>query len=408
MFETLNLKGWRQFEEIDITFHKQLTILTGTNGAGKTTLLNILNRNFGWNVNLVGTPTRDKTGLLMFFSGIKDLLKKYLEGDQNELITIGRLQRTDGTTSDIRVSAKVGQTYTLDITNTSNVKGLHIPSHRSNYIYQQITQIPIQPPTREQIFSSHSGQVKNRYITGSATPPNYYIKESLIALAHGYGNEIISRDYRATQLFEGFQRILKIILPPNLGFEKISIEVSEVVLITKSGNFPIDSVSGGVASIIDLAWQVYMFGDPGENFIVTIDEPENHLHPEMQKTLLTNLITAFPNTQFIVSTHNPFIITSVPDSQVYVLSYNEENKVVSTLLDQINKAGSAGEVLREVLGLSSTKPEWVEKKLQNIISRYKGQDFNNNNLELFRTEMKEIGLDEFIPETVAKIGEVTQ
>ena len=39
--------GWRQFKEVDIKFHKRLTIITGTNGAGKTSILNILNNHFG-------------------------------------------------------------------------------------------------------------------------------------------------------------------------------------------------------------------------------------------------------------------------------------------------------------------------------------------------------------------------
>lgn len=34
-FEKLNIEKWKQFENIEIDFHQQLTILTGANGAGK-------------------------------------------------------------------------------------------------------------------------------------------------------------------------------------------------------------------------------------------------------------------------------------------------------------------------------------------------------------------------------------
>lgn len=75
-----------------------------------------------------------------------------------------------------------------------------------------------------------------------------------------------------------------------------------------------------------------MFVDTSESFVALIDEPENHLHPELQKNFLGNLIKAFPKVQFIVATHNPFMISAVRDSNVYVLNYNELNKVFSTKL----------------------------------------------------------------------------
>lgn len=126
----------------------------------------------------------------------------------------------------------------------------------------------------------------------------------------GYGNQSVVANENAKKLFEGYADILKIVLPPKLGFEGISVIVPEVMLCTKTGNFPIDAVSGGISSIIDITWQLYMFADTSESFVAIIDEPENHLHPELQRNFLGNLIKAFPNVQFIVATHNPFMITA--------------------------------------------------------------------------------------------------
>lgn len=42
MFTRIKIEDWRQFSNIDITFHEHLTVLTGANGAGKTTVLNLL------------------------------------------------------------------------------------------------------------------------------------------------------------------------------------------------------------------------------------------------------------------------------------------------------------------------------------------------------------------------------
>ena len=144
-------------------------------------------------------------------------------------------------------------------------------------------------------------------------------------------------------MFEGYVNILRIVLPPKLGFENISVNIPEVMLCTKTGNFPIDAVSGGISSIIDITWQLYMFSDTSESFVALINEPENHLHPELQKSFLGNLIKAFPNVQFIVATHNPFMISAVKESNVYVLDYDEEHKVFSTKLDYVNRAGTSSQ-----------------------------------------------------------------
>ena len=60
---------------------------------------------------------------------------------------------------------------------------------------------------------------------------------------------------------------------------------------------------------------------------MTFDEPENHLHPSMQKSFLPNVIAAFPSVQIIAVTHSPFIISALQDSAVYVLRYEDTEDV---------------------------------------------------------------------------------
>lgn len=113
------------------------------------------------------------------------------------------------------------------------------------------------------------------------------MKETLIALAaFGYGNNIIDQDAESLATFSGFQEVLRKILPPSLGFVRLGVRLPEVVLITQSGDFSLDAVSGGIASLIDLGWQIFMYASSDTPFAVTIDEPENHLHPELQRTVL--------------------------------------------------------------------------------------------------------------------------
>lgn len=46
--------------------------------------------------------------------------------------------------------------------------------------------------------------------------------------------------------------------------------------------------------------------------IVMIDEVDMHLHPSWQQTVLGSLTQAFPNIQFIVTTHSPQVLSTVP------------------------------------------------------------------------------------------------
>lgn len=56
---------------------------------------------------------------------------------------------------------------------------------------------------------------------------------------------------------------------------------------------------------------------------VFIDEPETHLHLEMQYQILPWLTRLFPNLQFIVATHSPAVASSIKNATVFDLSTGE-------------------------------------------------------------------------------------
>jgi hypothetical protein len=58
--------------------------------------------------------------------------------------------------------------------------------------------------------------------------------------------------------------------------------------------------------------------------IIIIDEPELHLHVSLQKQIMPMMTKIFPdNTQFIVATHSPFVVTSLENSVVFDLETKE-------------------------------------------------------------------------------------
>ena len=133
-----------------------------------------------------------------------------------------------------------------------------------------------------------------------------------------------------------------------------------------------------------------------------IDEIENHLHATMQRSILPSIISAFPNVQFIVSTHSPLIVGSVKDSNVYAFRYDENKKIYNEYLDLINKAKTANEILNEVLGVPFTMPIWVENSLNTIVEKYSSSEVSSQIFKEMRAELKQLGLENLMPAAMDK------
>ena len=80
--------------------------------------------------------------------------------------------------------------------------------------------------------------------------------------------------------------------------------------------------------------------------IVLIDELDAHLHVSLQRRILSFFTHAFPNIQFIVTTHSPFVVQSVNDAVIYDLSKREQLQDLSMY--------SYESILKGLLGVEST------------------------------------------------------
>ena len=95
----------------------------------------------------------------------------------------------------------------------------------------------------------------------------------------GYGIQAVVPHYESQEAFEGFSEALRRVLPADLNFRKIAIRMPEVILETGTGDFSLVAASGGIAALMDVAWQINMQSRAGATFTVLMDEPENHLEP---------------------------------------------------------------------------------------------------------------------------------
>lgn len=401
-FRSVQLHEWQQFREIDVNFHDRLTVLTGANASGKTTMLNILARHADWQVPALSVPQRSP------LTGIIEFITRLFGGkNRSDDSVIGSISYASDKTARLTVPRQAGANYQIAIEDQQAVPCFLVPSHRSVYRYQQINQIPTARLDKHQAFNRVWNSTRNRYFGGSDHPSSFHMKETLISWSiFGRGNVDMGPDPELLDLYEGFQQALGRVLPPTLGFRKFSIRNLEIVLECDSGEFMIDGASGGLSTLIDLAWQIYMFStkDRG-SFTVLIDEVENHLHPTMQRQILSDLLSAFPQTRFIVSTHSPLIVNSVRECAVYALRYNEDRQVVSERLDFERRATTAAQVLDEVLGVATTIPVWAERELESIVQSMATQDLTEERFREMRGALNLIGLGHYVPQALGKLLE---
>ena len=98
--------------------------------------------------------------------------------------------------------------------------------------------------------------------------------------------------------------------------------------------------------------------------IVLIDEVDLHLHPKWQQTVLDSLRRAFPNAQFIVTTHSEQVIAAVEPKHIVRLDRVADGVAASRPTSTYG--ATPDRVAEDVMGVPHLRPAHVEDTL----SRY--------------------------------------
>jgi AAA15 family ATPase/GTPase len=89
--------------------------------------------------------------------------------------------------------------------------------------------------------------------------------------------------------------------------------------------FDFNTLSEGYAALLNIVMELMLRMDAKNRKaydaqgLVLIDEIETHLHLDLQKKVLPFLIAIFPKIQFVVTTHSPFVLSSVEKAVVFDL-----------------------------------------------------------------------------------------
>lgn len=150
----------------------------------------------------------------------------------------------------------------------------------------------------------------------------------------------------------------------------------EVKIVNDNTEINIFQASKGqlvyISLIADLARRLISLNPNLENplhgqGIVLIDEIELHLHPEWQQNIVKNLISTFPNIQFIVTTHSPQVLSTVSKYKIRNIGENVDGDDIVAIPMAESYARSSSTVLSAVMHVKAA-PDFPEKKL---LDRYK-------------------------------------
>ncbi|MDR2027262.1 MAG: ATP-binding protein [Prevotellaceae bacterium] len=130
--------------------------------------------------------------------------------------------------------------------------------------------------------------------------------------------------------FAGFEKNLKILFEdPNVTLKFNPDDYHFSICHENRPPYSFQTLSAGYRAIFDIYAELIMrmeyfrISPKDLTGVVLIDEIDSHLHVSLQRLILPFFTESFPEIQFIVTTHSPFVLISAPDTVVFDLAKNE-------------------------------------------------------------------------------------
>lgn len=348
--KTIEIKNYKCFEELNIDCQRkdgslhQWTVLLGNNNTGKTSLLKAI-------ANLRPVILKNASGNKIQLSDDKvELTKRYVPAlvyDEEEHDKLSSNSFVGCTTTLERMFTWRYKQNWASITTDTEVENFRMYGYGvSRY------------PSKTSLSESGCEDCATLFFSDQRL---INIEEWLMQLDYAAKNEKLlatKRLYRIQELLCGnlFPEIL------DFKFESSDALHNYVLFKTKDGWFRYMQLGYGYQSmlswVIDLCKRMFERYPESENplmenAIVLIDEIDLHLHPMWQRDIISFLSKAFPNVQFIATTHSPLVIQSMNDVNLYVL-HREKDKVVAEHSDVSNFQGwTVEEILRDTMNMKS-------------------------------------------------------
>jgi len=307
--------------QIDENEKKHL-IITGKNGSGKTSLLNAL-------VEFFQLIQQDKT---LNFLGSGQALKTW-----QEILSNSKKSNTS-------------ENQVLQAEN--NIKNLE---KKLDSIYgkltldlNHLTEISRKVQSGDFLFAFYAANRKTQVaIPKNPEKPNLnpvekitdskqeeflkFLVDLKIQEALARNENQLSDAAKIKNWFDSFEKLLGEIFEGSKVFLNFNYKDYSFTINQDGREFGFNQLSDGYSAIIDIIADLILKMQTPNSLtrayekegIVLIDEIETHLHLELQRLILRMLTRVFPNIQFIVTTHSPFVLSSIKNAVAYDLEKKE-------------------------------------------------------------------------------------
>lgn len=393
--DRIQLKNFRLFEHLDLDLHAQLTVLVAPNGSGKTAILQALT---------LALEPLTKTLADETWHGIQSSDVRSVVGPDQAMVHLlptsvsasGQIQGKTAEWAIVRDSLKPrARGYRNEDAASLLVWADALYRAIVSYAKRERAEPPILPIIANygtgRIWNAEQGKrltaVKRddtsrfRGYTGCLSPTaNFgFFAQWFEQLTREHQQEQetgIPSPHQPSQRLASVREAVHLALAPT-GWNNLSwgfFEKAVIAVHPQHGRMPVSQLSDGIKSILAMVADIAhrcarlnpQFGaeaaqkTPG---IVLIDEVDMHLHPEWQQTILGSLRQAFPLIQFIITTHSPQVLTTVPAACIRILSVTPDGiGHVRTPDRQTQGVGSAS-VLAQIQGVSPVPPLSIARDL---------------------------------------------
>lgn len=344
--ERIIINNRAPFENIDLVFNKnEISILTAVNGSGKTTLLSYIVD--AWHEmarpHFVNEFKGKETSFYRFSSNLYTI-----DSNQPSLVYI-RFKANENIIDYIDVRNKLTQEqydYIIKLENKIPFDSFQNNLNESNLI--KLVSPTFDKKMATQIFFDNIITYFPAYrfeMPGYLNDPykvklNFNIKLSIAdylknpievvtglpQLANWIMDIVLDGHiYKNVSLLSDLNKILsQILISKKIGNVRLGIgqrydggsRIQIMNLQTSEQVYPsIFNLSSGESAMLCLFGEILRQADNNRNNIplseingiVLIDEADKHLHIKLQKEILPQLLMLFPNVQFILSSHSPFL-----------------------------------------------------------------------------------------------------